>query len=264
MTLTPLRRASAAAAALSLSFVLAACGGDDSEEPTDEPSTAQSSDTDDDTGDEPSEPTEEPSDDGATVLDEDQLAGALLTAEDLPGGYVLEPDDGDDDDTGGFEGSCLEEIGELTDRDEFESEEEAEAEFVLEGDSGQSSVQSGVESYADAEQVSSAIALFSEAVAACTEAAGTTEDGLDYDLTVESDDTVSLSGVDEQARVAVNGTISTEGLELPVQIGFNVARIGNNLVNISTFDIGEVGGGIVSDTDTITQVSVDRLAEITG
>jgi hypothetical protein len=263
VTSTPIRRATAAAAALSLSFVLAACGGGD-EETADDPTTAESSDTESSESpetDETDEPTTEPA---GTVLTEEQLASALLTAEDLPGGYVLEPEDDSEEDGGGFEGSCLEDIGDLTDNEEFESDEEAEAAFLLEGDAGQSSVESGVESYADEQQVIDALASFSEVVSGCTESSGTDEDGLQFDLQIESDQTVSLEGVDEQARVAVEGTITTQGLELPVLFGFNVARIGNNIVTIATSDIGEVGEGIVPQTDAVAQVSVDRLAEITG
>ncbi len=197
------------------------------------------------------------------MLDEDQLSTALLTVEDLPGGYVVDPDDSEDD-GGGFEGSCLEAVGELTDQPEFDADEKAEASYVLEGDAGQSSVKSQVQSYADEQQVVTAISLFSEVVGACDSAQGTDADGFEYDLEVLSDQTVSLTGVDEQARVAINGTFSADGLELPVDIGYNVARIGNNLVIVSTLDVGEAGDGIVSQTDTLAQVSVDRLAEITG
>lgn len=249
MNPTSLRRATAAAVALALSLALAACGSDDSE-PTDDTTTAATTD----------EPTP---DESATVLTEDEMTSALLTPEDLPGGYVLDPDDGDDS-SNGFQGSCLEDVSNLTDQPEFEADEKVEASFVLEGDAGQSSVKSQVQSYADQEQVVTAIELFSSTVAACPTATGTDDDGLSYDLEVQSDQTVSLSGVDQQASVAVSGTITTQGLELPVDIGFNVARVGNNLVIISTLDVGEVGDGVVPGTETLGQVSVDRLADVTG
>ena len=259
MTLTPLRRHLAAAAVLSLTLALGACASD--ETPADE---APSSDT---ASPEPSEaedsePSEEPAD--GDFLTDDELMPALLTADDLPGGYVHEPESEDEEDSESFVGSCLEEIGTLTDRPEFDADGEAKASFVLEGDAGQSSVQSQVESYADQEQVETAIALFSEVVGACSEASGTDPDGTSYDLEVLSDQTVSLAGVDEQARVAISGTFTTGELELPVSIGYNVARIANNIVVIATLDVGEVGEGIVPQTDVIAQVSVDRLAEITG
>ena len=255
MTLTPLRRIIAAAAVAPLSLSLAACGGDaGSDAPT--TGTGISSGT--------SSGTEAGTDEPAAILAEDQLASALLTVDDLPGGYTVEPDNEDDEDGGGFEGSCLEEVGDLTDQPEFDADEKAEASFLLEGDAGQSSLKSQVQSYADEEQVSSAISLFAEVVGGCTNAQGTDADGLEYDFEVLSDQVVSLTGVDEQARVAIKGSMSTEGLELPVDIGYNVARSGNNLVIVSTIDVGEAGDGLVPQTDTLAQVSVDRLTDVTG
>ena len=255
MILSPVPRVAAAASVLSLALALTACGTDE-DEPGDEPTAQETA------SEAPDGP--EPGGDGP-VLSEDDLSAALLVAEDLPGGYVVDPDaDDDEDDAAGFQGSCLGDVGDITDRPEFDADAKVEASFVLEGDAGQSSVKSQVQSYADSQQIVDAIALFSETVAECTTATGTDEQGFDYDLQLQSDQTVSLTGVDEQARVAVRGTLSTEGLELPVDIGYNVARIGNNLVIINTIDIGEVGDGIVASTDVVAQVSVDRLAEVTG
>lgn len=252
MTLIALRRGLAAATVLTLSLTLAACGSDDA--PADDPTSAAPSET----------PAPEPIDEAdVTVLSEDDLSQALLTSDDLPGGFVDDPDDGEDDNTA-FAGSCLEDVAVLTDQPEFQADEKVEASFKLEGDAGVSSVTSQVESYADPQQIVDAIRMFSEVVGACDVAVGSDGNGLDFDLEILSDQEVSLSGVDEQARVAVKGTISTNGLELPADLGFNVARIGNNLITVATVDIGEVGDGIVPQTDSLGQVSVDRLAEITG
>lgn len=256
MTLTPLRRRLAAAAVLSLTLALGACTSEDSpadESPSSE--TASPEETDE------AEPAEEPAD--GDFLTEDELSPALLTTADLPGGFVEEPEE-DEEESETFVGSCLEEVGTLTDQPEFDADGKAEANFVLDGDAGQSAVQSQVQSYADQDQVETAIEMFSDVVGACSEASGTDPDGTSYDLEVLSDRTVSLSGVDEQARVAINGTITSGELELPVNLGYNVARIANNIVIIATLDIGEAGEGIVPQTDAIAQVSVDRLAEITG
>ncbi len=257
MNLISLRRAAAAAAVLTLSLTLTACGGGDSAS-TDEPSTpAPSASTD-------AAPSEESSaSNGATVLDDEQLSSSVLTADDLPDGYVDDPS-ADSESSDSFAGSCLQDISTLTDQPEFEGDTKAEASFVLDGDAGQNSVMSQVESYADEQEVVSAIAQFSDVVGGCTEAKGTDPDGTAYDLTLQSDQTVSLDGVDEQARVAIKGTITTGGLELPVYIGYNVARIANNIVVISTFDAGDVAQSIVEQTDALTQVSVDRLVEVTG
>ncbi|MGA8848008.1 MAG: hypothetical protein WB471_15435 [Nocardioides sp.] len=249
MTLTSFRRAIAAAAVVSLSVSLSACGSD--EEPSEDQTPVASSD-----------PTSSDETD-AIVLDEDQMTPALLTLDDLPAGFAVDPDDSDDSE-GGFEGSCLEDVSNLTDQPEFDADEEVEASYILEGDAGQSSVQSQVQSYADAQQITSAISMFSEAVGACESAQGTDADGFTYDLEVRLDQTASLEGVDEQTQVSITGTLSTDGLELPVDIGFDVARAGNNLVIISTLDVGEAGEGIVAQTDALAQVSVDRLAEING
>lgn len=260
MTHRPLRRATAAAAVLSLSLVLAACGGDDAEEGTDDPTSSATTDSgDDDASETPDDETggDDTEDDGQ-ALGEDELEQALLTLDDLPGGYQDDPDDGDDD-GGAFEGSCLEEIDDI-----FDADEEAETAYLLPGDAGQSGVRSVVQSYADEQQLVTAIQEFSETVAACPEATGTNEEGLAFDLQVESDQTVSLTGVDEQARVAVSGTITTGELELAVSYGYNAARIAGDLVIINTLDLGEIDAAIVEQTDELAQVSVDRLAEVTG
>ena len=256
MILSPVRRTAAAATVLTLSLALTACGSDDTDAQTPESSPSATPG-----------PTDEAGETGETgggpVLSEDELTSALLTAEDLPGGYVIDPDDEEEDSTA-FEGSCLEVIGDLTDRPEFEADSEVEQAFTLEGDAGQSGAKNQGESYADSQQIMDAIELFADALTDCTSATGTDEDGFEYDLQVQFDQTVSLTGVDQQVRVAVRGTLSTEGLELPVDVGFNVARIGNNLITVNTLDIGEVGDGIVASTDVVAQVSVDRLAEVTG
>lgn len=241
---------------MSLSIVLAACGGGGDDEVATDPTPAATSEA---------APSDDGTDDPTTDagLTEDDLAPALLTPADLPDGYVVDPDPGDEE-SESFVGTCLEDVGNLTDQPEFEADAKAKASYVLDADAGQSSIESQVQSYVDQDQVVSAVAMFAEVVGACTEATGTDPDGTSYDLKVLSDQTVSLSGVDEQARVAINGTITSGGQELPVNLGYNVARIANNLVIVSTLDLGEVGEGIVPATDTTAQVSVDRLAEITG
>ena len=260
MTLIPLRRTAAAAAVLSHSLALTACGGGE-ESGTDTATTSTNEPAPETPAPEATTDAEESA--GDAVLAEDELSSALLTAADLPGGYLDDPSV-DDEESDSFVDSCLQDISNLTDQPEFDADEEAEAAFVLDSAGGQSSIKSQVQSYADEQQIVSAIAMFSEVVGACTKASGTDPDGTSYDLRLQSDQTVSLTGVDEQARVAVAGTITVKGQELPVDIGFNVARIANNLITVSTLDIGEVGEGIVNQTDTTAQISVDRLGEITG
>ena len=130
MTALSLRRAFAASAVLSLTLALTACGGAD------------------DAGDDPA----------PTLLDDDELTSALVTLADLPDGFVDDPDETDDE-SGGFEGSCLGEVSTLSDRPEFEADQKVEASYVLDGDAGQSSVRSQVQSYADEEEVITAIEI---------------------------------------------------------------------------------------------------------
>ena len=105
MILSPVRRTAAAASVLTLSLALTACGSDDTDTQTPESSPSATPG-----------PTDEAGETGETgggpVLSEDELTSALLTAEDLPGGYVIDPDDEEEDSTA-FEGSCLEVIGDL-------------------------------------------------------------------------------------------------------------------------------------------------------
>jgi hypothetical protein len=261
-----LRRTTAASAALLLGLALAACGDDS--EPSDEPAERTSSSAaDDPTSDAPSEePSQEPSEPSeppAVVPTEDELAATLVTAADLPAGFTVDPDDGDDADSG-FEGTCFEQVGDFEEALGAPPDAEAEVDLTAEGQAGQGFVSAQVEAYADPSAVATSFASFTDTLQQCTSIATTDEDGVTYDLQLDFDDTVDLPGADDQLRVLMSGEISSGAQTFPVVYQFVVAISAQFLSLVGTFTLGEDETGILEQTDALATLQAERVQAAFG
>lgn len=270
------RRVAAAGTASLLALTLAACGDDGDDRGADEPRSSSSSSpspsspsTEATEATETAEPTDLPTE-GTTesaapgsVPTEEELATALLTAGDLPSGFVEVPDDGASDDDA-FDDTCFGEVGEFSDALGAEPDVEVERELSAEGQEGQGAVDAQLEAYADPTPVAPAFAAFTESLQSCTEISTTDADGITYDLRLSYDDTVDLPGAEDQLTVDLVGTIAAAEQEVPLRYRFVVALTGRFITLVGTYAVGEDTTGIVDATDSLAAVQAERLAQTFG
>lgn len=252
------RRTTAASAALLLSLALTACGGDDEsgDDAPDERASASSEapapDDDETTADETA----------AAVPTEEELEAVLLTSADLPAGFEVDPDDGDEEDEVAFEDTCLESVGEFSEALGSEPDEEAEVDLVAEGTTGQTGVMSQVEAYADAGPVPAAFSDFTEQLQSCTTVQTTNDDGLVIDLEIAYDDTVDLPGADDQLAIDMTGTISSGAEEFPVAYQYTVALAGSYISIVGTFALGEDTSGVLEQSGDLAALQLERVGQL--
>lgn len=243
-TLRPGRGACAALAAVAAGALLAACGGG-----------ADGGSDDGSDGGAGASP--------AVVLDESQVEAALLTIDDLPDGWAINPDasdvldgdDGDGDGKGGAPG-CL---GEVEDGETFEPLAESSVEFEVDDGFGVPALSSSVATFASEDEVSDQMDKLREVLSDCDPIDYTDpDDGTQISLTFETDDEPSSPDVDEQLNLTATGTISS-GLEFPFSLWMSVARIGNNTTSVMITDLGDEAGEAL---DPYTAIAVDRLLAV--
>lgn len=240
MTTPLLRRAGAAASALAVSLVLVACGGD-TDTNTSSPSTTST----------PSQ---------AAVPTEDDLAAALLTADDVPDGYTEAAPDESDNSTV-FDGTCLADVADFKEQVGSDPVSEAKTEFTTQDASGQAQISSGISVYDDQAAVDAAFGAFYDSVKDCTNLSFTDDNGVAYEITVAIDDTVSLDGADQQLGITLDGTVTVGEQMLPIAFVFLLAQEGAATSAVGT---SEIGGsyGINDEVETLAQTQADRLADV--
>lgn len=267
------RRTTAACAALLLGLTLAACGGGDTDDQADDSSSATASETTSESPtetatSEPVEPTEstessESAPAGDLPSDED-LRAALLTTADVPAGLTAQPEEGDDDGDGeeSFEGTCLADIGEFSDALGFEADSEAEVEYVAEDASGQTSVNSKLQAYADAAAVAPAFAEFTDRLQGCTEVDTTDEQGIAYQLQISYDDSVDLPGAEDQLRIQMTGTISSGEQSFDITFRIVVSLSGPILSVVGVSTLGEADPAVLDTIDDLATTQAERVGAL--
>ena len=259
------RRTTAASAALILGLALTACGGGDEAEDTsgDEESSAPATPAQESTAtEEPTTDATEPSpEEPATLPTEAELTAVLLTPADLPDGFAVGPDDGEED--GGFEGTCLEELGDFDDALGTEAETEAEVELIVQSAAGQSSVSSGVKAF-DTEDLATTFVEFTETLKSCTTVDATDDGGITYSLQVAYDDAVELPGADEALQIQVTGTATAGAESFDLDARFVVGVFGPLLSNVGTFAVGEDSTGVLDLAQDLATLQAERIADGLG
>lgn len=212
------------AASAALAVALIGCGSEDDAD------TSAS-------GTEAASPTPAEPESDTTVLSQDEVELALLTAADIGTGFTeTETDDAaeaDDSESGDF--GCLSELEDL----DALTDPETEAEVAFDDGSGVS-VASSVASFADPEALSQELASIRDSLEGCT-SVDTEQDGVQISLTVSVDEERADSTVDEQLNIIASGTGLSEGLEIPVALGFSFARLENNLTLVGVLEFGGSG-----------------------
>lgn len=229
---SPLLRRAGAAAALTLSLTLAACGSDGS-------------------------------DGGDSAPSEDDLAGALLAAGDVPADFTQGEVDDDEGDSDIFDDTCLAEVSDFDDQVGSDPESEAKTEFTTPDAAAQAQITAGISVYDDADAVGDAFGKFYDSLDGCTNVAFTDENGIDYDIDVSIDDAVTLDGPDSQLTINLTGTVTAGADSLPVDFAFLVIRQGAATSNIGTSEVGD-GFDVNEQIEDLAQKQSDKLADLLG
>ncbi|WP_139977828.1 hypothetical protein [Nocardioides litoris] len=263
---TVLRRTASASAALVLGLSLAACGGGDDDSDADNNRSSSSSAA--PTSDAPSSEATSDSEDGGSgaVPTEADLEALLLTPADLPAGFTPQADDGEDGgdaDDGPFGDTCLGDVGEFSDALGSDPDEEAETDLGLQSDSGQTTINSQVEAYADAGAVLEAFATFKETLAQCTSVQTTDDDGVTIDLQITVDDSTPVSGASDQAAIEASGTITAGGQQVPVVFQLVAAPLldGRFVSVVGGYVVGQDAASVLGTLPALAETQASRVVD---
>jgi hypothetical protein len=194
----------------------------------------------------PAEFTEAP-----TVLTKRQLSAALLTADDLGRGYVLDrsKDDADDDIT---DMGCL---TELEDADVPEPAAESEARYKRIGKIPFPAVMITAASFETKDQVAVNLDAFREVFETCDNLAFRA-DGVKFDIAMSTDNVPSVSTIDEQVNARGVGTVTAKKTKVPFGLWMSMARVGNQGVIVMVMDFNTASGRLLTK---LTAKAVKRL-----
>ena len=124
-------------------------------------------------------------------------------------------------------------------------------------------VTSDVRSFGDENTAEAAFDALYEAIGECTHFEDTSEDGLEstvIDVTIDTD--TATEDVDDQFDMTGGGTWTFDGQEIPLGVGFSIARIDSNVTMVMLLSIG-----VPEDSELLapyTEIAADRLAAVTA
>lgn len=196
----------------------------------------------------------DPKDDSHPVvaLTEEQIAEAVLQADNLGEGWTAEPSEEDEEDTAP---DCLAEVESLI--DQLERKARGGTEFAY-GDSDLS-VESTVSAYEDENAITALFDQVQTVLGACGSVSDTDEDGNTTELTLTVDDAATHADVDDQYHLSGTGTYTTaSGQSADIYLEQTSVRVGPNVATINTF-------GLQSRTEehaTWAGIAVERLVDV--
>ena len=217
----------ASASAVALALVLTGCGGDGGSGGADESS--------------------EP-------LSQEQADTALLTEGNLGEGFVVNPDEGDDDSDGL---GCLAFIADLGESEDAATT--AEIDYEFESELGNPAVISIIESYDDTDGADTAVDNLRGELEGCDSVEYEDEDGTTFSLDVTSDEEQTADGTDAQLNLTASGTIASGEMEFPFTLALSVSQVGQHLTMVGVTDLGSSSS---VDVDAYTQMAVDRVTAV--
>ena len=225
---TPLAsRRLAAASAVALALVLTGCGDDGG------------------SGD---------AEESSSPLSQEQADTALLTEGNLGEGFVVHPDE-DDDDSEGLD--CLAFIADLGESEDAATT--AEIDYEFESELGNPAVISIIESYDDTDSADALVETLRGELDGCDAVDYEDEDGTTFSLDVSTDDEQTADGTDDQLNVTASGTIASGGMEFPFTLALSVSQVGQHLTMVGVTDLGPSSS---VDVESYTQIAVDRLVAV--
>ena len=122
-------------------------------------------------------------------------------------------------------------------------------------------VTSDVRSFGDENTAEAAFDALYEAIGECTHFENTSEDGLEstvIDVAIDTD--TATEDVDDQFDMTGGGAWTFDGQEIPLGVGFSIARIDNNVTMVMLLSIG-----VPEDSELLapyTEIAADRLAAV--
>lgn len=190
----------------------------------------------------------------ATTLTKQQATEALLSLDDLGDGFKVAEDDDDDDSSMG----CLDDfegiddvVGEPT--VEAEADYEADTEISLPG------VLSAVASFESDAPAKKGMSEIRKALTDCTEVEQTDDDGTQFRLTIASDDKKAGPEADDQVNLSANGTVTTQGLTVPMAVHMSIIRVANHVTMSGIVTMGEEAR---EDADEIAAAALARIVAV--
>lgn len=187
-------------------------------------------------------------------LSQEQADTALLTEANLGEGFVVNPDE-DEDDSEGL--GCLSFIADLGKSEDAATT--AEIDYEFESELGNPAVISIIESYDDTDSAEALVETLRGGLEGCDAVDYEDEDGSTFSLDVATDDEQTADGTDDQLNLTASGTIASGGMEFPFTLALSLARVGQHLTMVGVTDLGSSSS---VDVDAYTQIAVDRLAAV--
>ncbi len=191
--------------------------------------------------------------DATSTLTEEQLESVLVTLDDLPEGFTPVSTGSDGGATGGSDAraslndaECLAGLDLANDEDAPKAEAGFNRANVL-------TITSTATSYPN-DDVATSFDETADALASCADFEVTADNGSGVKGTLTSDDTPASKDVDAQITVHLTGT--QQPTNLPVEITFGFARIGNDVVSVSAEGLG---GPSAESFQDLMRATTDRL-----
>lgn len=251
----PVRRTSAGSAVLILAALLTACGDD---------ATSDGSERQPDAAGEES-PQLNPRTASFAVLDDGRAELALLSQGNLGAAFQADPSSGDDEgaDPAGETGTGCDADVSFEDRLDPDGLAigDADIDYWLIDDVRLMAVTSKVSSFGDEATAEAAFGALYDDIGGCTHFEETTADGSEstvIDVTVDTDP--ATDDVDDQFSMVGGGAWTYGGQEVPLGVGFSIARIDSNVTMVMLLSIG-----VTEDNELLapyTEIAADRLAVV--
>lgn len=195
------------------------------------------------------------SDDDASDAD---LAKALLVADDLSNDFRISDDDDDDDSDDASWGCLLDFADDLEEQAGSDKDDSDDIEISLEAaiEPGMPAVMEEIGRVDSVDEARDGLTKIADLVGKCHSVDSTDDDGANWKFTVDSDRVAWADGVDQQVNVLAAGSVSTQGLELPVALSFSVVRIEDVVTMVMFLDMAE---DIDAARRDVVNVAVERL-----
>ena len=138
---------------------------------------------------------------------------------------------------------------------------DADIDYLLIDDARLLVVTSDVRSFGDENTAEAAFDALYESIGECTHFQTASEDGLEstvIDVTIDTD--TATDAVDDQFDMTGGGTWTYNGQEIPLGVGFSIARIDSNVTMVMLLSIG-----VTEDSELLapyTEIAADRLAAV--
>lgn len=250
-----MRRASALPAVLLLAAFLTACGDESTTDGSERKPDASSADA----------PQLNPRTASFAVLDDSRAELALLSQGNLGAAFQADPSSGDDQDVDPAAETPTGCDADVSFEDRLDPDGlaigDADIDYWLVDDARLMAVTSKVSSFGDEATAAAAFEALHEDLGECTHFEETAEDGSEsmvIDVTVDTEP--ATDDVDDQFAMVGGGSWMFEGQDVPVGVGFSIARIDGNVTMVMLLSIG-----VTEDNELLapyTEIAADRLVVV--